>query len=116
MLSIKLSRRFFKDLKKLRKKFYKIEEDLDALFSLLRKGSIVGNMIRDLGDLEIYKARVRNISGDSGKSGGFRVIYYVKIKNDDESDIVALAIYSKSQRTNISKKEIVEILENENLI
>lgn len=115
MFAINLSRRFFKELKILKKKFNKIEDDLDPLFSMLAQEKIIGDKIQGFKNLEIYKTRVRNSSSKIGKSGGFRIIYYLKI-NKEEGEIIALTIYSKSQKVDIVKKEILKILENENLI
>ena len=114
MSTVRLSQKFFKDLKKLKKKIPLIENDLDHLFSFLKKGKMIGNQVLGFNnrDYEIYKARIRNSSQDSGKSGGFRVIYYLRCAS---GDIVALTIYSKTQKTTISKAEIINILANENL-
>jgi mRNA-degrading endonuclease RelE of RelBE toxin-antitoxin system len=110
MFNINLSKRFVKDLKNLKKKFDKIENDLDTLFSALSKDNIIGDRVQNFKSFEIYKARLRNSSSGKSKSGGFRVIYYLKRNN---SEILALTIYSKSQKTDISKKEILNILKSE---
>jgi hypothetical protein len=55
---------------------------------------------------------MKNSSTNSGKSGGFRVIYY-SISKDGA---YLLAIYSKNQKEDISKKEILNILKEENLM
>lgn len=97
-------------LKNLKKKFDKIENDLDTLFSDLSKNNIIGDRVKNFKGFEIYKARLRNSSSDKGKSSGFRVIYYLKRNN---SEIIVLTIYYKSQKTNISKNEILNILKSE---
>lgn len=73
MFSIILARKAVKDLKFLKKKFHKIEDDLGKLFSTLSQEKIIGDRIQNLKGLEIYKARIRNSSSNSGSSGGFRV-------------------------------------------
>ncbi len=112
-MPIKLSRRLVKELKILKRKFVNIEEDLDAIFSKLSVGTIIGNRIQEFKGLEIYKARVRNSSSNIGSRGGFRVVYYIRRPNNE---IIALSIYSKNQKQDISKKEILEILKQENLV
>lgn len=107
-----LTKKARKDIKNLKKNFRRIDEDLDHLFATLSGGKLVGSRIQNFQDLEIYKARIRNSSAAIGKSGGFRVIYYLK-RNDGE--IIALTIYSKGLKSNISKKEIENILKEENL-
>ncbi len=111
MLKINLSRKIRKDLKNLKRKFRNINKDLDDLFFKLSQGFITGNKLQEFKNMEIYKARVKNSSGAVGKSGGFRVIYYLK-RSDEE--ILVLTIYSKSIKTNIPKQEILEILKQEN--
>ena len=113
MFAINLTRKAIRDVKFLKKKFQKIEEDLDKLFLILSQEKFVGDRVKNLRNLEIYKARLRNSSSSSGNSGGFRVIYYARRKN---GQILVLTIYSKTQKSDISHKEILEIIQQENLI
>ncbi len=53
----------------------------------------------------VYKARLPNRSAQRGKSGGFRVIYYVQI----EDLVTLLTIYSKTEETDISVREIQQL-------
>jgi len=67
--------RFEKDVKKLKKKFPKIKNDLLKLIEDLSLNPKLGT---NLGE-NIFKIRVANSSIPIGKSGGFRVItYYIK--------------------------------------
>lgn len=109
-MQIQTSSRFRKEIKILKKRFRKIDEDLDDLFESLKSENI-GDRIEGLKGLEIYKARVKNSSSKVGKSGGFRVIYYAMRKDEQ---IIALTIYSKSEKKNISREEILEIISSEN--
>jgi hypothetical protein len=64
------------------------------------------------GLVNIYKIRLRNSSNNLGKSSGFRVIF----RHDEENEtFILLAIYCKSLKSNISKREIENILKEENL-
>ncbi len=60
----------------------------------------------------IYKVRVKNASAKSGKSGGFRVIYYLK----KETAIYIISVYSKSEKSNITTQEIIDILGGAGLV
>ncbi len=111
MISVKLSSKALRDLKSLKKKYKKIDDDLERFVIQLSKGNIIGNRIKNLQGFNIYKARVRNSSNNQGKSAGFRVIYYLQTKNE----ILMLSIYNKSQMENISRNEILEILKEENI-
>ena len=108
---IKYSAKFLKDAKRLKEKknFRKIADDIKEVESWLRSGEMTGDLIPGLSGLQIFKIRQKNSSSNSGKGGGFRIIYY-QIREDDV--IVMLTIYSKTETENISKSEILEILEN----
>lgn len=115
MLSIKFSRKALKDLKNLKKKFRKIEDDLEKFFLSLRQEKliVVGDRVQNLRGFEIYKSRIKNSSSDAGSSGGFRLVYYLRRKSDE---VLVLTIYSKTQKSDISHNEILEILKQEELL
>ena len=62
--------------------------------------------------LESYKIRLKNSSVPTGKSGGFRVVYYYA---DEENNLYLMAMYSKTELENISDERINEILQRYNL-
>ena len=101
---IEATKRFKKELKILAKKYKKIKVDYKNLLDLLEKyptsGAPLGN--------NCYKVRVPNSSIPTGKSGGFRVITFIRVEKEK---VVLLTIYAKTEKENISEKEINEILE-----
>ena len=56
--------------------------------------------------------RLKNSSVPTGKSGGFRVVYYYV---DEENNLYLMAMYSKTELENISDERITEILKTYNL-
>ena len=66
----------------------------------------------DLGD-NFYKIRLKNSSNLSGKSGGFRVVYFLKT---NENEIYLLDIYSKNDVSNISKDKLIQLAKASHLI
>jgi mRNA-degrading endonuclease RelE of RelBE toxin-antitoxin system len=103
--------RFFKDIKSLRKKYREIDHDILRLTNSLERGEVLGSIkLHGINGFDIYKIRLKNSSKNSGKSGGFRVIYYSQI---DEKTFYLITIYCKSQKSDISKKEILEIFKTE---
>ncbi len=60
-----------------------------------------------------YKIRLANSSVPTGKSGGFRVIYYFL---DKDEHIYLMAMYSKSELENFSEEKIIEILMSNHLV
>ena len=86
MLTIKYSTRFLKDAKRLKEKknFRKIADDINGIEESLKTGKDQGSLIPGLSGLQIFKIRQRNSSTNTGKSGGFRIIYYQMPENNIE--------------------------------
>ncbi len=101
-MTIEYSDNFFKEAKKLSKKYKLLKSDLQEAVEEIEEK-------RDLGvslGFNLFKKRVPNSSIPTGKSGGFRVIIYEKI----EDKIVLISIYSKTQKDTLSDEELKAIL------
>jgi mRNA-degrading endonuclease RelE of RelBE toxin-antitoxin system len=105
ILKLFFSDRFKKDIRKLGKRYRSIRLDLQPLIEQLEAGESPGDQISDT-DHIIFKVRVKNSSIQKGKSGGYRVIYYVKTN----IQIILLTIYSKSDQSSIEASEVREII------
>jgi len=101
--SIKPLDGFKKDFKKLTKKYKKLEDDVKKVILELRENPRSGTALH----LNCYKIRMPNSSTSTGKSGGFRLIYYFI---DEKNNLYLLNIYSKTQKENISENELLELL------
>lgn len=93
-----------------KKKYSKIMDDIDDILVKLEDGELVGDEISDLHlSNSTYKVRAANTNTKSGKSNGYRLIYYV-IK--DNKEIFLITIYSKKDSNNIpTSGEIVGWIE-----
>lgn len=100
---------FEKEIKLLSKKYPSIASDFEQLLLLLINNPTAG---QSLGN-NCYKIRMNIGSKKTGKSGGARVITYVKI---NASTIFLVSIYDKAERESITKKDIELILQNNGLI
>jgi hypothetical protein len=93
---------FDKQAKRLAKKYPSLKKDLTELLESLadnpEQGTALGN--------SFYKIRLAIASKGKGKSGGARVITYVKITADT---IFLTSIYDKSEKNTISDKELEQI-------
>ena len=92
-----------------KKKFLKIVTDIKTVTDELEKGNLVGDKLEGLSLREgtaAYKVRVANSSTKSGKSNGFRIIYYVVI----DEKIYLLAIYSKKDNVRIPNDKQIELM------
>ena len=94
---------FKSDFKKLAKKYKNIKNDLRKLTSELENNPKAGISLQH----NCYKLRVANTSIPTGKSGGFRTIYYFINK---QNTIYLIGIYSKTQKENISENELLALL------
>ncbi len=97
------SAKFKKELKKLSKKYASLDSELEELFDKLEENPAMGILLR----LNVYKIRLAISSKNKGKSGGARVITYIKII--DETAYL-LSIYSKGEKDNISEDELDDLL------
>jgi len=97
--------RFQLDIRRLAKRYRNIRLDLQPLIAQLESGELPGNQIPDIA-YTIFKVRLKNSSIQKGKSGGYRIIYY--LKTDDQ--ILLVTMYSKSDQSDITTAEIIDIL------
>ena len=102
---IKTIKTFEKNVKKLKKRYPKIKNDLANLVTKLKNNPRIGV---ELGH-NIFKIRIPNSSIPTGSRSGFRVItYYFK-----EETIYLITIYSKNELDNILTEEIKKIIDQE---
>jgi mRNA-degrading endonuclease RelE of RelBE toxin-antitoxin system len=94
-----------KELKKLNKRYRSIDRDIQPLIQQLESGETPGDRIVG-NEYPVYKVRVPNSDTRKGKSSGYRVIYYTITPEA----ILLTTIYSKSDRQNISNKEVEDII------
>jgi len=103
---VSFTRYFIRVLKQLHKHYRHIESDLQPLLDELTDGETPGDQIQGVG-YAAYKVRLLNSDTQKGKSGGYRVIYYVKTAHS----IYMLTIYSKLTMVDIEADEIRRLIE-----
>ena len=99
---------FSKNLKRISKKYKQVKKDILTLVDELKTNPKAGVQLAN----NCYKIRLANSSVLTGKSGGFRVIYYYL---DNQNNIYLMSIYSKSDQATIKDEKILEILKDNNL-
>jgi mRNA-degrading endonuclease RelE of RelBE toxin-antitoxin system len=92
-------------LRILAKKYRGIRTDIQPTIEQLQSGELPGDQIPGVG-YAIFKVRIKNRNIQKGKSGGYRLIYYVKTN----TNIILVTIYSKSEQEDIAAEEIQQIL------
>jgi mRNA-degrading endonuclease RelE of RelBE toxin-antitoxin system len=71
----------------------------------LQAGEILGDRIAGV-KYQVFKVRLKNSNIQKGKSGGYRVIYYLKT----DQGIILTTIYSKSDISDVSNETIEEAI------
>jgi mRNA-degrading endonuclease RelE of RelBE toxin-antitoxin system len=79
--------------------------DIQPVIEQLERGELLGDRLSGL-DYLVFKLRVRNSDIQKGKSGGYRLIYYLKIS----TTIILLTIYSKSEQDDIAVSDLQQII------
>jgi mRNA-degrading endonuclease RelE of RelBE toxin-antitoxin system len=104
-IQIALTPRFQRDLRDLAKRYRSIRLDLQPLMEQLQSGETPGDRVTGI-KYQIFKVRLKNSNIQKGKSGGYRVIYYLKT----ETEIILATIYSKSALSDVSNHVIEEAI------
>lgn len=102
---IELTDNFKKEAKKLIKKYASLRTEIAKLGKELAENPTTGTPLGN----DVYKIRLAIASKNKGKSGGARVITFVKIIDET---VYLLSIYNKGDRDSISDKEIEELLKD----
>jgi mRNA-degrading endonuclease RelE of RelBE toxin-antitoxin system len=105
MNSVLFTPEFKRKVKSLSKKYITLRQSIDTLGEQLVKNPYLGESYGS----NIYKIRLADKSKGKGKSGGFRILYYLAIQEADSIKIILMTIFDKSELDTIKKKD-AEIL------
>ena len=97
--------RFDQQLERLESKYPRTLDSVLALVRQLEQDARPGQRVPGTG-YAVYKTRLPNRAARRGKSGGFRVIYYLQLADSE----TLLTIYSKTEQTDISVREIQQLV------
>ncbi len=96
---------FNRNLHTLAKKYRNIRRDILPIIEQLELGELPGDRIPGVG-YEVFKLRIKNSDVQKGKSGRYRLLYYIKTV----THIILLTIYTKSEQVNITPDDIRNII------
>jgi hypothetical protein len=99
-MKIKFTPTFERYFKKYLKKDKNLLSEFKKFLDEIKKNPIKG---KSLGK-NLYKVRLK--SQNKGKSGGYRIIHYLK----REDEIVMVIIYAKNEYSNVTIQKLQEIL------
>jgi mRNA-degrading endonuclease RelE of RelBE toxin-antitoxin system len=106
-LQVAFTPEFKRNLRQLVKKYRRIKSDLQPILDQLASGSKPGDPIPQV-RYEVFKVRAKNSDASKGKSGGYRLIYYVK----SATEVILVTVYSKTEQADIAAKDIRQIILN----
>jgi mRNA-degrading endonuclease RelE of RelBE toxin-antitoxin system len=102
---VELTGNFKKEAKKLIKKYASLRTEIAELGKELAENPTTGTHLGN----DVYKIRLAIASKNKGKSGGGRVVSFVKIIDET---VYLLSIYNKGEKDTISDKEIEVLLQD----
>ena len=91
--------------KRLSRQYRPIKQDVKPIIDDLANGDTPGDQISGI-NYVLFKVRAKNSDAQRGKSGGYRVVYYLK----SDTRCILVAIYSKSDQGDISGAELNALL------
>jgi mRNA-degrading endonuclease RelE of RelBE toxin-antitoxin system len=95
-IKVAVADQFYRDASKLKKRYPNILKDVRFLRDQLSAGEKPGDRLQGL-NYKVYKVRIPNRDAKRGKSGGYRVVYYI----ETAEQVVIITIYSKSDQSDI---------------
>jgi mRNA-degrading endonuclease RelE of RelBE toxin-antitoxin system len=98
---------FKRSLKNLQKRFPSVKRDVELAIEILLENPRLGTVIP--GGSGVRKLRVKNSDIQRGKSGGYRLLYY--LEEHERQCLVLLLLYAKSDQENITLQEIQQLLQ-----
>ena len=101
--SIELTANFKREAKRLTKIYPSLKTELTELFTKLEENPTTGTPLGN----DVYKIRLGIASKNKGKTGGARVLSFVKVT---QTTVLLFSIYNKGEKDTISEKEIEQLL------
>lgn len=99
-------------MKHLVKHYRSMKQDYADLIESLHENPLQGT---DLGK-NLRKVRMAITAKGKGKSGGARVITYNVLVATQDTELMLLTIYDKSEKENISEAELMAIMKENGLV
>ena len=104
---VEIARPAARDLKRLTKKHPHAIDDVELLIRQLERGETPGDQIPGVG-YAVYKVRIKSSDLIKGKSGGYRIIYYIRTP----AHTLLITIYIKSERVDLAPDEIRRMIDD----
>lgn len=93
---------FDKQFKQLAKKYNLIKDDLKEFIENFEDYHSTATSIKN----SLFKVRLSNSNKNKGKSAGYRIYYYIKIRES----VYLLTIYDKSQIESVDENVLIDLI------
>lgn len=110
LVEIRLTPEFQRRLRNLAKKYRQIQIDLAPILEQIKSRKFPGDQIPRI-DFTVMKVRIKNSDSRKGKSGGYRLIYWISLPDL----VILLDIYSKSEQQDSEIDNIRQIIKGVDL-
>lgn len=110
LVEIRLTPEFQRKIRTLAKKYRQIQTDIAPILEQLQLRELLGDQIPGVG-FTVMKVRIKNSDNQKGKSGGYRLIYWLSLPDL----VILLDIYSKSEQQDIEIENIRQIIKGVDL-
>lgn len=104
-MRIEYSTELKKNLLKLARRYPHIRQDVEPVIARLAAGATPGDQVRGVG-YPTYKVRIKNRDAARGKSGGYRLLYYLR----GADHILLITIYAKSDAADVPAKVLRQLI------
>jgi mRNA-degrading endonuclease RelE of RelBE toxin-antitoxin system len=104
-LQITFTPEFKRNLRQPSKKYHHIKTDLQPIINELTNAKKPGDQVPQV-RYEAFKVWAKHSDARKGKSGGYRLIYFVK----SQSEVVLVTVYSKTKQADITAEQIRQII------
>jgi len=94
---------FLKTEKRLAKRYPSVSGDVEHFLSVVESPENLGIPLGK----NIFKARIANKDAKRGKSGGYRLLSYLRL---EEGRLILLYLYSKTDLANVTEEELDRIV------
>ena len=91
---------------RLAKRYRHVRDDVEPVIEQVSRGETPGDQLTRVAR-PVFKVRVPNRDARRGKRGGYRMLYYLQTGQR----VVLLALYSKSDQSDIEVREITRYLQ-----
>lgn len=103
--------RFDRSVKQLKKRYRNILADIEIAVEQLLSNPQTGSVIPD--DYAVRKLRIASRDMQRGKSGGFRLLYWLRaIGESQDFTIYLLLIYSKTDMSDITPEQLQTLIDD----